>query len=532
MAWLGTLVVGNACLVGKACLFGLGALVICCGQPTWVGAQVKPEQVVVVAAAESPDSRRVAEAYCAFRQIPTDRIVELSFSPGVTIGRGDWEDRLRSELADRVAALDPARLVTDVVVVYGTPLAVAAWEDDRELKIWEAYYQKAMEDGIKRLNLSLATLTNISAQEPTEIKLPVNIVEVRALFQQQIEAAQKAIPAKSADQQATAAAQLQTQVQAVAGLYPFMNSLQQQIQAAQTGEQAANTGPLQQQLQYLRGRSEALSQTVQYLEKMPASFERDATLVALLEQGGGVLDALTWLQRQMDLVQMNDSMSSLDSEIALIFWSDYRRIGVVPNFLNPAYDGSPLRNAYRTLRVSRIDGPTVDVALSLIERTREAEAITELRGNVYLDLRGIQSGDPQLLQTENWLRAVGDQVKDVPGLQVQIENTAKLFQSGECPDALVYFGWYSLGKYIDACTFKPGAIAYHLVPGDALRLRDADQQGWCRSLLEAGATRVIGSVGEAMPVLLTIDDQGQTGPMSLRIHTAELSDGMIYFAVP
>jgi uncharacterized protein (TIGR03790 family) len=526
MAWRGSLAVSKACLV----VLLASVWIFSAPLPTW--AQVKPEQVVVVAAAESPESRRVAEAYCEFRQIPTERIVELTFSPGVTIARGDWEDRLRSELAGQLAALDPDKQVTDVVLVYGTPLAIAAWEDDRELKVWEAYYQKAMNDGVTRLNTALASLTTISAQEPVEVKLPMDIAAMRALFQQQIEAAQKAIPSKPADQQAAAGAQLQTQVQAVAGLYPFMNSLQQQIQAAQSGDQATNTGPLQQQLQYLRGRSEALSQTVQYLEKMPASFERDATLVALLEQGGGLLDALTWLQRQMDLVQMNDSMSSLDSEVALIFWSEYRRIGAVPNFLNPAYDGSPLRNAYRTLRVSRIDGPTADVAVSLIERTRAAEAITELQGNVYLDLRGIQSGDPQLLQTENWLKAVGEQVKGVAGLTVQQENTAKLFQSGECPDALLYFGWYSLGKYIDSCTFKPGAIAYHLVPGDALRLRDAEQQGWCRNLLEAGAARVIGSVGEAMPVLLTIDDKGRPGPMSLKIHTAELSDGMIYFAVP
>lgn len=522
MAWRGSMVVGYFCLA-VVCLFSAPML-------GWT--QLQPEQVVVIAAADSPDSRRVAEAYCEFRQIPTDRIVEMTFAPGVSITRGDWEDRLRSELAGRLTALDPEKKVTDVVLAYGTPLSISAWEDDRELKVWEAYYQQAMDDGIKRLNGALTALTSISAQEPVELKMPVNVAEVRTLFQQQIEAAQKAIPSKPADQQSTAAAQLQTQVQAVAGLYPFLNSLQQQIQAAQNGDSATNTGPMQQQLQYLRGRSEALSQTVQYLEKMPASFERDATLVALLEQGGGLLDALTWLQRQMELVQMNDSMSSLDSEVALIFWSDYRRIGAVPNFLNPAYDGSPLRNAYRTLRVSRIDGPTVDVALSLIERTRAAEAISELNGNVYLDLRGIQSGDPQLLQTENWLRAVGEQVKGVAGLTLQQENTAKLFQSGECPDALVYFGWYSLGKYIDCCSFKPGAIAYHLVPGDAMRLRDADQQGWTRSLLEAGATRVIGSVGEAMPVLLTVDDKGRPGPMSLKIHTAELSDGMIYFAVP
>lgn len=491
-------------------------------------AQLTADQVVVVAAANNAESRDVAEAYCQFRNFPLDRIVEIEFPAGVTLSRSAWEDQLRGVVATQVMAVDPERKVTDVVLVYGTPLAVAAWEDDRELKQWEAYYQKAMDDGVRRLNAALKALGQLGGQEPATVQLPINLVDLRAIFQQQIELAQKGTAGKPADEQPAANAQLQNQVQAVAGLFPFVNSLQQQIQAG-SGETIVG---LQQQLQYLRGRSEVLTQTIQYLEKMPASFEREATMIALLEQGGGLLDVLTWLQRQMDLVQMNDSMASLDSEMALLFWSDYRRIGAVPNFLNPAFEGSPLRNAYRTLKISRIDGPTAAVAKQLIERTRVAEGVAELQGNVYLDLRGIQSGDPMLVQTENWLRAIGEQLKTVSGLKVEIESSAKLFQTGQCPDALIYLGWYSLGKYIDSCTFKPGAIAYHLVPGDALRLRDAEQQGWCRNLLEAGATRVIGSVGEAVPVLLTIDASVKQSPMAINIVTAELSDGMIVFAVP
>ena len=491
-------------------------------------AQLTAERVVVVAAANNPESREVAEAYCQFRQFPLERIVEVEFPAGVTLSRGVWEDSLRTKIAAQIQAIDAAQTVTDVVLAYGTPLAVAAWEDDRELKQWELYYQKAMDDGIRRLNAALKILGQLGGQEPASVQLPINLADLRLIFQQQIELAQKGAAGKPAEEQQVANAQLQNQVQAVAGLFPFMNSLQQQIQAG-GGEASAN---MQQQLQYLRGRSEVLTQTIQYLEKMPASFEREATMIALLEQGGGLLDVLTWLQRQMDLVQMNDSMASLDSEIALLFWGEYRRIGVVPNFLNPAFDGSPLRNAYRTLKVSRIDGPTKEVAKQLIERTKAAEAITDLQGNVYLDLRGIQSGDPMLVQTETWLRAVGEQLKAVDGLKVEMESSAKLFQPGQCPDALIYMGWYSLGKYIDACTFKPGSIAYHLVPGDALRLRDAEQQGWCRNLLEAGATRVIGSVGEAVPVLLTIDPTAKQTPLAINIVTAELSDGMIIFAVP
>lgn len=516
----------NGILIG--CWFVLTVAMLGVGLSRPAVAQLTTERVVVVTAANNAESREVAEAYCKFRNFPTDRIVEVDFPAGVTLSRSAWEDQIRGQLATQIQTLDPEKKVTDVVVVYGTPLAVAAWEDDRELKQWEAYYQKAMDDGIRRLNLGLKTLSEFGGTEPATVQLPINLVDVRQVFQQEIQAAQKAIAAKPATEQPAANNQLQNQVQAIAGLFPFVNSLQQQIT---TAEGLALTN-LQQQLQYLRGRSEILAQTIQYLERMPASFEREATMIALLEQGGGLLEVLTWLQRQMDLVQMNDSMASLDSELALLFWGEYRRIGIVPNFSNPAFEGSPLRNAYRTLQVSRIDGPTVAVAKQLIDRTREAEALTEIKGNAYFDLRGIQSGDPMLVQTENWLKAVSEELKTVGGLNVQVESSANLYQSGECPDALVYLGWYSLGKYIDCCKFKPGAIAYHLVPGDALRLRDGEQQGWCRSFLEAGATRVVGSVGEAVPVLMTVDATAKQSPMAINIVTAELSDGMIIFAVP
>lgn len=512
--------------IGIWCLAAL-AFVLGSRGTSSVVAQLTAERVVVIAAANNAESRGVAEAYCQFRQFPLDRIIEVDFPAGVTLSRAVWEDQTRAQVVAGVRSIDPEQKVTDVVLVYGTPLAVAAWEDDRELKDWESYYQKAMDDGVLRLNTALKVLGQLGGQEPATVQLPINLTDLRAIFQQQIELAQKAAAGKPKEEQATANAQLQNQVQAVAGLFPFMNSLQQQIQAG-----GDNLAAIQNQLQYLRGRSEVLTQTIQYLEKMPASYEREATMIALLEQGGGLLDVLTWLQRQMDLVQMNDSMASLDGEMALIFWGEYRRIGSVPNFLNPAFDGSPLRNAYRTLKVSRIDGATAEVAKKLIERTREAESVTEFQGNAYLDLRGIQSGDPMLVQTENWLKAVGEQLKVVNGLKVEVEASAKLFQPGQCPDALIYLGWYSLGKYIDSCTFKPGAIAYHLVPGDALRLRDAEQQGWCRNLLEAGATRVVGSVGEALPVLISIDPTAKQSPMAINIVTAELSDGMIIFAVP
>ena len=60
----------------------------------------------------------------------------------------------------------------------------------------------------------------------------------------------------------------------------------------------------------------------------------------------------------------------------------------------------------------------------------------------------------------------------------------------------MYCGWYSLGKYIDAFDWAPGAVGYHLASGEAATLHDATSQVWCKKMLEDGITATMGPVYE------------------------------------
>src|SRR5690606_3196617 len=71
-----------------------------------------------------------------------------------------------------------------------------------------------------------------------------------------------------------------------------------------------------------------------------------------------------------------------------------------------------------------------------------------------------------------------------------------LFQAGDCPEAALYCGWYSLAKYVDAFDWAPGAVAYHLASSEATTLRKADSQVWCKRLIEDGVAATIGPVDE------------------------------------
>ncbi|RIK80789.1 MAG: hypothetical protein DCC67_08960, partial [Planctomycetota bacterium] len=81
-------------------------------------------------------------------------------------------------------------------------------------------------------------------------------------------------------------------------------------------------------------------------------------------------------------------------------------------------------------------------------------------------------------------------------LEVVVDEQPGLFQAGACPNAALYCGWYSLGKYVDAFQWAPGAVAYHLASSEATTLRNPESQAWCKRMIEDGVAATIGPVYE------------------------------------
>jgi len=81
-------------------------------------------------------------------------------------------------------------------------------------------------------------------------------------------------------------------------------------------------------------------------------------------------------------------------------------------------------------------------------------------------------------------------------MPVKLDAAEKLFQPGDCPDAALYCGWYSLGNYVDAFTWKPGAVAYHIASSECATLKQKGSRVWCKRMLEEGAAAVVGPVDE------------------------------------
>ena len=81
-------------------------------------------------------------------------------------------------------------------------------------------------------------------------------------------------------------------------------------------------------------------------------------------------------------------------------------------------------------------------------------------------------------------------------MAVVLDEQERLFQPGEAPDAALYCGWYSLGKYVDAFTWAKGAVGFHAASSECTTLRNRTSTVWCKSMLEKGVAATLGPVAE------------------------------------
>jgi uncharacterized protein (TIGR03790 family) len=81
-------------------------------------------------------------------------------------------------------------------------------------------------------------------------------------------------------------------------------------------------------------------------------------------------------------------------------------------------------------------------------------------------------------------------------MPVRLDEREGLFGPGECDQAALYCGWYSLGRYIDSFAWSKGAIGYHIASAECSTLKDTSRQLWCLKMLEKGVVATIGPVYE------------------------------------
>ncbi len=223
--------------------------------------------------------------------------------------------------------------------------------------------------------------------------------------------------------------------------------------------------------------------------------EKDA--VAQLEQKGQPDSAacrdrrarLTQIQMDMDRITGKETEASVDSELSLVLCNAYELYRWQPNALRSA---AP--QPFKTLMVSRLDGPDYGVAKGLVDKALAAEE-KGLTGAAYIDSRGLFAKDMYSYFDQS-LRDLAILTRLRTPFRVEEERTEALFPPGSCPQTALYCGWYSLRKYVDAFDFVDGAIGFHVASFEAARLRDPNSTQWCPAMLMDGITATLGVVTE------------------------------------
>ena len=249
------------------------------------------------------------------------------------------------------------------------------------------------------------------------------------------------------------------------------------------------------------------------------------------------------LQQRIRVLRKEDHAAAVDSELSLVLKENYPLQGWMlnPLFVSHQHLNLPVAKE-EVLLVSRLDGPTEAIVKRIIDDSLAAEA-KGLQGTAYFDARWARPGrqpKPGYGWYDHSIHLAADYVRAGGRFPVVLEDTQKLFQPGEAPDAALYCGWYSLGRYVDAFQWRQGAVGYHIASSECTTLRPGGNQGWCKRMLEEGVAATVGPVAEpylgAFPVpevfFVTLLDGRHTLAETYFFSTAWLSWQMVLIGDP
>jgi uncharacterized protein (TIGR03790 family) len=217
-------------------------------------------------------------------------------------------------------------------------------------------------------------------------------------------------------------------------------------------------------------------------------------------------------QRQVDGLQKRErvlahaeSNASVDSELMLLWWDKYPLARWVDNPLYFQASAEYRKAAPAVVLVSRLDGPTPEIAKRLVDDAVEVEK-KGLSGKAVIDARGVRfdpkggdaSGHGYGGYDESFREAAA--LLEKAGLKVELDNKNEVLPANTATGVALYCGWYSHAHFVDCCQYEKGAVAWHLASSEAVTLRREDSKLWCPNLLKKGVCATLGPVAEPYTV--------------------------------
>ncbi len=207
------------------------------------------------------------------------------------------------------------------------------------------------------------------------------------------------------------------------------------------------------------------------------------------------------LETQINKLRLTDQRAAVDSEVSLALNESYSLDRWQPNPFFVGFQKQQdklLFNKDQVLFVSRLDGSTPEIVRQMIDDSLHAEE-NGLQGQAYFDARWPLPEHKNLKGYALYdasIHKAARVTEKLSALSVNLDQRERLLQPGEAPDAALYCGWYSLGKYVDAFSWQRGAVGYHIASSECATLKKEGSQVWCKRMLEEGVAATIGPVAE------------------------------------
>ena len=414
---------------------------------------LEPRDVVVMANYSFPYARELAQQYMKTRSIPESQLLSTGMPQTETVSRLDYERYIAGPLKEFLVKekLDRVRCV---VLIRGVPLRVHEPEQTHEEKIMETVLRKERDRQLARLIDLAGQAQALGANDGEVTSATLPRFDPSASARRQMEGLKKNL----LDAMAAAGERLRTlgpgeehdRLEAEwfkvwAEGFGFDSPVRYKL----TDLPEPDVSPERQQ-EFRRRITNLLGHQLypigvqELLEALVTARGACGTLESIELLIGRVRPDWRW-------------RASVDSELSTVFWPPFDLAGSVRN---PLKAGQAPAGAPRTMMVCRLDGPDDETVRRMIEQSAAVEK-TGLHGRMYLDARGLEGNDPYA-RYDRSLRRLAWVLDQASTVTVRLDNTPALFVPGACPDAALYCGWYSLGRYVDAFRFVPGGrgLAY------------------------------------------------------------------------
>jgi uncharacterized protein (TIGR03790 family) len=190
--------------------------------------------------------------------------------------------------------------------------------------------------------------------------------------------------------------------------------------------------------------------------------------------------------------------AAVDSELACLplLSRKFPLAGPLRNSLYTATNAAWFHPTNGMLMVTRLDGPTPEIARRLMDKAMQAEN-EGLWGRAYFDWRNV--ADPNMKLGDDWIRTAADMSRHLGFETITNDQEATFSPSFPMSQIAIYMGWYRQnvdGPFtLPNVEFMPGAFAYHLHSFSAATVRSTNTH-WAGPLLAKGATATMGCVHE------------------------------------